>query len=148
MSPAAGSQEPAPGSNGGAPSILVVDDDPASRFLVGALLERGGFSVSEHDGGASALEALGRSSDFSLMVLDLDMPDMGGREVLAAVRSRAETATLPVIILTASLDEGADIELIEAGADDYLQKPVDPHRLLTRVKATLRRQTWDTVNIG
>ncbi len=104
--------------------------------------------MSEHDGGASALEALGRSSDFSLMVLDLDMPDMGGREVLAAVRSRAETATLPVIILTASLDEGADIELIEAGADDYLQKPVDPHRLLTRVKATLRRQTWDTVNIG
>ena len=126
----------------------MVDDDPASRFLVGALLERGGFSVSEHAGGASALEALNESSEYALMVLDLDMPEMHGREVLAAVRGRAETATLPVIILTASLEEGADIELIEAGADDYLQKPVDPHRLLTRVKATLRRQAWDTVNIG
>ena len=73
------------------------------------------------------------------MVLDLDMPVLGGREVLRSVRSSASTAGLPVVVLTGTPDAGAEIELMEQGADDYIRKPIDPPRFVTRIRAALRR---------
>ncbi|MEK7380161.1 MAG: response regulator, partial [Gemmatimonadota bacterium] len=73
------------------------------------------------------------------MVLDLDMPKMGGREVLQHVRGTMSTAGLPVVVLTGTNDKDAEIELMDAGADDYIRKPLDPPRFVTRLKAALRR---------
>ena len=73
------------------------------------------------------------------MVLDLDMPTLGGREVLRSVRQSIVTAALPVVVLTGTPDPDTEIELLEMGADDYLRKPLDPTRLQTRIKAALRR---------
>ena len=67
------------------------------------------------------------------------MPNVGGREVLAAVRSTVATAGMPVIVLTGTTDQDAEIEVMEAGADDYIRKPLDPRKFMVRVKATLRR---------
>jgi DNA-binding response OmpR family regulator len=64
---------------------------------------------------------------------------MDGRQVLEAVRSGIQTATIPVIVLTGNEDPEAEIRLMDLGADDYIRKPIDPPRFVTRVRATLRR---------
>jgi type II secretory ATPase GspE/PulE/Tfp pilus assembly ATPase PilB-like protein/ActR/RegA family two-component response regulator len=122
-----------------APHILVVDDDGANRMIARGLLEKQGYRVTEASDGSEALVLLARGEHFSLMVLDLDMPMLGGREVLTAVRRSVTTAGLPVVVLTGTRDPESEIELMENGADDYIRKPIDPPRFLTRVKATLRR---------
>ncbi len=71
------------------------------------------------------------------MVLDLDMPILNGHEVLAHVRSAVTTAGLPIIVLTGSAD--SEIKVMDEGADDYINKPIDPPRFVARVKAALRR---------
>ena len=127
------------GDEDGAPRILVVDDDPANRNIARGLLEKEGYSVAEAGDGSEALVFLARGEPFDLMVLDLDMPMLGGREVLKAVRASVNTAGLPVVVLTGTQDPNAEIDLMEQGADDYIRKPIDPPRFLTRIKATLRR---------
>jgi type II secretory ATPase GspE/PulE/Tfp pilus assembly ATPase PilB-like protein/CheY-like chemotaxis protein len=119
--------------------ILVVDDDGANRAIARGLLENEGYQVSEAADGSEALVYLARGEAFDLMVLDLDMPMLGGREVLKAVRGSVNTAGLPVVVLTGTQDPAAEIELMEQGADDYIRKPIDPPRFLTRIKAALRR---------
>jgi CheY-like chemotaxis protein len=122
-----------------APHVLVVDDDGASRAIARGLLEREGYRVSEAADGSEGLVMLARGEAFDLMVLDLDMPTLGGRETLRAVRGSVSTAGLPIVVLTGTQDPRAEIELMEQGADDYIHKPIDPPRFVTRVKATLRR---------
>lgn len=85
------------------------------------------------------MERLGERRQYDLMVLDLDMPKLGGREVLRRVRSSVATAGLPVVILTGSEDHEAEAQLMEEGADDYIRKPIDPPRFIARIKAALRR---------
>jgi type IV pilus assembly protein PilB len=119
--------------------VLVVDDDGATRNIARGLLEKEGYSVSEAADGSEALVYLARGEAFDVMVLDLDMPMLGGREVLRAVRRSVDTSGLPVVVLTGTQDPGAEVELMEQGADDYIRKPIDPPRFLTRVRAALRR---------
>ncbi len=122
------------------PHILVVDDDGTTRSIARGLLERNlGCRVSEAADGGEALVRLARGDIFSLILLDLDMPTLGGREVLKSVRQSMVTAGLPVVVLTGTPDPDAEIELMEMGADDYLRKPLDPARLQARVRAALRR---------
>jgi type IV pilus assembly protein PilB len=123
----------------GGPRILVVDDDGATRSIARGLLTKEGFRVSEAADGSEALVHLARGDAIDLLVLDLDMPVLGGREVLRAVRTSVSTAGLPVVVLTGSPDPEAEVELMEQGADDYIRKPIDPPRFLTRVRAALRR---------
>jgi Tfp pilus assembly pilus retraction ATPase PilT/ActR/RegA family two-component response regulator len=123
----------------GAPRVLVVDDDPATRNIARSLLNKDGYRVAEAVDGSEALVYLARGDAIDLMVLDLDMPVLGGREVLRAVRASVSTAGLPIVVLTGTPDPGAEIEVMEQGADDYIRKPIDPPRFLTRIKAALRR---------
>ena len=147
--PAVSAPAPAPkrGAENGAPAeapaaepitALVVDDDAGTRIIARALLESLGHEVTEASDGEAALEML-RDGEFGLLVLDLEMPRTGGREVLSAVRRQVRSAGIPVIVLTGALDPAVEIEVLDAGADDYIHKPLDPSRFLTRVKATLRR---------
>jgi CheY-like chemotaxis protein len=119
--------------------VLVVDDDPVNRLVVRSLLERNGYRATEAADGGAALEVLGKSSDVAAVVLDLAMPGMGGEELLSRIRGSMSTASIPVVVLTGSEDEGGEVRLIDRGADDYIVKPVDPTRFLARVKAMLRR---------
>lgn len=125
----------------GGPRVLVVDDDPGMRVLLRTALEAEGFRVAEAGDGPEALTLLAdREDPFHLITLDLRMEEMGGLEVLKQVRSRVPTAGIPVVVATAVGDPAVEMELFEAGADDYVVKPVDPPRFLLRVKAVLRRR--------
>lgn len=119
--------------------ILVVDDDKVSRTMARVLLEKAGYRVTEAEDGVKALEAVSNGTRHALMVLDLDMPRLGGDAVLAKVRSSLTNAGMPVVVLTGSSDPDTEIKLMEAGADDYIRKPLDPPRFIARVKAALRR---------
>ena len=119
--------------------ILVVDDDAVSRRLARRALEKAGYKVSESTDGNSALTKLRAHEPYALVVLDLDMPHLGGREVVQELRSAPATAGLPVLVLTGADDQESELELMDAGADDYLLKPLDPPRFISRVKAMLRR---------
>jgi type II secretory ATPase GspE/PulE/Tfp pilus assembly ATPase PilB-like protein/ActR/RegA family two-component response regulator len=122
-----------------APHVLVIDDDELIRTLARALLEKAGMKVTEAEDGEQALAHLERGEEFSMVLLDLDMPKLSGMDVLKAIRSKLTTAGLPVVILTGSEAEQDEIRVMDAGADDYVRKPIVPDRLLTRIKSVLRR---------
>ena len=86
-----------------------------------------------------ALDLLKADPNFSLLILDLSMPGMDGHELLDKIRGNVETAALPVLIRTGTGDDKIEAKLLEAGADDYLDKSVDAIRFVARVKAVLRR---------
>lgn len=121
------------------PRVLLVDDDPVARAIARALLERDRFEVEEAEDGQAALDVLKRDPDFSIVVLDLDMPRLGGQEALRRIRAMPATAALPAIVLTGRTGADAEAELLREGADDYLNKPIDAVRFGARVQAALRR---------
>ena len=123
----------------GPPKLLVVDDDADARLLVRTLMEKEGFIVSEAKDGYEALDTLKVDPDFRVVILDLLMPGMNGREVLQQIRSAVDTAALPVVIRTGTGTERDETELLMSGADDFIPKTADPERLLARVRAVLRR---------
>ena len=124
--------------------ILVVDDDAATRELVSIGLRRAGFAVLEAASGEAAL-ALVEGEAVGLVVLDLGMPGMSGIDVVRVLRERSRTATLPIILLTGRGDEYPVVSSLDAGADDYLTKPIRLDELVARIRAHLRRGTaWSS----
>jgi len=124
---------------GTAPRILVVDDDAVQRFTARRVLETAGFQVDEASDGSAGLFRIKSGTRYSLVVLDFTMPGLDGMDVLTQVRSNPSTASLPVIVATAHEDQGLEARLMNAGADDYILKPLEPARFTARVKAALRR---------
>lgn len=115
--------------------ILVADDEPKVARLARDYLEKNGFRVILAGDGPSAL-ALARRERPDLIVLDLLLPGMDGREVCRAIRRESE---VPIIMLTALAEESDQIVGLELGADDYITKPFSPRALVARVRAVLRR---------
>lgn len=116
--------------------ILVADDEVSIVELVKANLEREGYEVLTATNGLEALEKI-RSECPKLIILDIIMPILDGYEVLEAVRAEAETANIPVIILTAFPSDVGAVAAFEHEADAYLQKPFDPETLVVLVKRLL-----------
>jgi type IV pilus assembly protein PilB len=118
--------------------ILVADDDRMTRLLMRMLLEKDGFTVIEAENGALGMAAL-RSDRPDLMIVDLQMPDMDGFQVLEMIRGDQQLASLPVLVLTS--ESGTDVEskVLEMGADDYLVKPFEPEVMIARIRAAFRR---------
>jgi CheY-like chemotaxis protein len=123
----------------GPPRILLVDDDEDARLLMRTLLERDGYEVEDAGDGHKALDILKDDQMYKLVILDLAMPGMDGREVLRQIRGSVDTAALPVLIRTGTGSDLIEAELLEAGADDYVEKSVDAGRFMARVHAVLRR---------
>jgi CheY-like chemotaxis protein len=121
------------------PRILIVDDDADARLLMRTLLEADRFEVLEVEDGHKALDLLKDDQEFQLVILDLAMPGMDGRQVLQQIRGSTDTASLPVLIRTSTGSDVIEAELLEAGADDYVSKSVDADRFMARVRAVLRR---------
>lgn len=117
--------------------ILVVDDDAGTRALLAIRLRRAGFDVLEAASGEAALGVV-EDETISLVVLDVGLPGISGTDVVRALRERPQTATLPVIVLTGKGDEYPLVASLGAGADDYLEKPVQLDELVARVRAHLR----------
>ncbi|MFZ5857773.1 MAG: response regulator transcription factor [Chloroflexota bacterium] len=118
------------------PLILLADDDPSIADTLAPFLERAGFHVLTVSDGAAALDKV-HSHRPALVILDVLMPRMDGREVLR--RIRRENIWLPAILLTQVGESSERALALEEGADDYLNKPFDPHELLARIRAVLRR---------
>ena len=116
-------------------TILVVDDEPQIAGIVRDYLRLAGFDVIASGDGVHALEAArGRRPD--LVILDLGLPGLDGMEVARALRRESE---VPIIMLTARVEEDDRLSGLEIGADDYVTKPFSPRELVARVRAVLRR---------
>ena len=123
-------------NNGLPPTVLVADDDPDILELVVLRLELSGYrTIAAHDG-AQALAAV-REQRPTLCILDVQMPKLSGFDVLHSIRADPELEGIPVILLTASVQDQDVIKGLESGADDYLRKPFAPVDLQTRVAALL-----------
>jgi len=124
--------------------ILVVEDETDIAGLIKHALERtAGTTVDVTATGDGALQAVA-SRVPDLMILDLNLPVMSGTEVCRILRSKPETAKLPIIMLTARVSEADRVAGLDLGADDYVTKPFSLQELAARVRAVLRRREPDT----
>ncbi len=121
--------------------ILAVDDARENRELVARSLSRMGHFVITAANGEEALDAL-EKSDVDVVLLDLLMPGLDGREVLRRIKEHPDWRATPVIVISGNQDMDGIIECIEAGADDYLFKPFNPVLLQARIKAGIERKRW------
>ena len=123
------------------PGILIVDDNEDNRYTLRLLLESDGYErVIDASGGKEAIALLEREK-FSLVLLDLMMPDLNGDEVLKIIKANPESRDLPVVMISADTDTEKVSKCIELGADDYLAKPFNPIILRARISSALRRQS-------
>lgn len=118
--------------------ILIVDDQAVMLRLVKYALEQEGFHTVTAETGAEALESL-RSEQPDLLILDLLLPDADGIELCRSIRQELKYISLPIVILTGRAEIEDKIQALEAGADEYVTKPVDPKEMVARVKSLLRR---------
>ncbi len=116
-------------------TILVVDDEPQLRRAMKATLTDLGYSVIEAKTGEEALASI-RQEPPDLVLLDLNMPGIGGLETCRAIR---ETSDVPIIILSVRNAEREKVQALDAGADDYVTKPIGIQELLARIRAAMRR---------
>ena len=117
------------------PTVLVVDDEPQIATIARDYLTRAGFSVTVATDGTSGLE-MARQNRPDLVVLDLGLPRLDG---LAVARALRRDSDVPIIMLTARVDETDRLAGFEVGADDYITKPFSPRELVARVSSVLRR---------
>jgi len=115
--------------------ILIVDDEPQIRRTLRATLVPQGYAVIEAPSGEQALEVQ-RKEKPDLILVDLNMPGMGGLEACRAIRERSDVA---IIVLTVRDTEKDKVQVLDAGADDYVTKPFGTPELLARIRAALRR---------
>jgi two-component system alkaline phosphatase synthesis response regulator PhoP len=132
----------------GPPTILIVEDDSRIAAIEADYLRHAGFSVVLSDNGENALDRV-RDQPPALIVLDLKLPRMDGIDVARALRRSSQ---VPIIMVTARVEEADRLRGLEVGADDYLTKPFSPRELVARVRAVLRRSTAarppDRVHLG
>jgi class 3 adenylate cyclase len=119
--------------------VLVADDHEHNREMVAQLLRQAGHRVTLAADGRSALEALA-SSDFDLVLLDIEMPEMNGFQVLEHLKEHPVWRHLPVVMISALDDVDSIVSCVEMGADDYLTKPFNPILLRARVQACLEKK--------
>ena len=127
------------GTNGnGQVGVLLVDDQPANLVALEAMLQGLGQRLVTASSGREALKRL-LDEDFAVILLDVKMPEMDGYETMRAIREQAAFRQLPIIAVTAKAMKGDREKCIEAGASDYIAKPVDMDQLLTLLRVWLYR---------
>ena len=125
--------------------VLVVDDTPHNVMLLCDLIEAHGYAAIGAESGREALAKIAAESPH-LVLLDVVMPGMDGYEVCQAIRNDPKTAILPIVMVTALAPAEERIKGLEAGADDFLTKPINPDELLARVRSLLRiKSLYDTI---
>jgi CheY-like chemotaxis protein len=130
---------PEPSSTPARKSVLIADDEPITRTLVRILLERDGYAVIEAANGREAVDLAVRHIP-SLIVMDLNMPEMDGYEAISEIRRVKGLEATPIVVVTMADEASVAQEVLSLGADDYIMKPFEPSVLTARVKAAFRRQ--------
>jgi CheY-like chemotaxis protein len=119
--------------------VLVVDDDIRNIFALNSLLERHHMSVITATNGQEAIKLVESTEDLSLVLMDVMMPEMDGYETMRRIRQQSKFRMLPIIALTAKAMKGDREKCLEAGASDYVAKPVNTDQLLSLVRLWLHR---------
>jgi len=119
--------------------VLVVDDDVRNIFALSSVLERRGMQVLSASTGREAIEMLESTPDLAIVLMDIMMPEMDGYETMRAIRTKASFRRLPIVALTAKAMKGDREKCLEAGASDYLAKPVNTEQLLSALRMWLHR---------
>jgi CheY-like chemotaxis protein len=119
--------------------VLVVDDDIRNIFALNSLLERHSMQVITATNGQEAIKLVESTDDLSLVLMDVMMPEMDGYETMRRIRSMHQFRLLPIIALTAKAMKGDREKCLEAGASDYVAKPVNTDQLLSLVRMWLHR---------
>jgi len=119
--------------------VLVVDDDVRNIFAISSILERRGMNVVSANNGQEAIDLVEQQDDVAMVLMDIMMPGMDGYETMRAIRTRPELRALPIIALTAKAMKGDREKCIEAGASDYIAKPVNTDQLLAMLRQWLHR---------
>jgi len=119
--------------------ILVIDDDARNIFALTSLLENQDMEVTSATSGRRAIEILREMPELSLLLIDIMMPDMDGYETIREIRKIPELRNLPILALTAKAMKGDREKCLDAGASDYIAKPVDTAQLLSLMRAWLFR---------
>ena len=125
--------------------ILVVDDEADIREMIQYNLEREGFDVLTAADGESALK-LCKTDDPDLVILDIMLPGIDGQQVCYKLKADEQLKHIPVIMLTAKVEETDEIVGLKVGADDYVKKPFSPRLLLARIESMLRRQMGQSID--
>ncbi|MDP8264222.1 MAG: type II/IV secretion system protein [Candidatus Aceula lacicola] len=120
-------------------SILIVDDEPDIREILGMRLKVAGYNILEAEDGAEGVR-MAHQEKPDLIIMDIMMPVMDGIAATKKIRDDLETAAIPILMLTAKTTKEDELEGLDAGADDYLGKPFDDEKLLARIKMLLRRR--------
>jgi CheY-like chemotaxis protein len=120
-------------------AVLVVDDDVRNIFALSSALERRGMTVLTASTGREALATLDTTTDVAIVLMDVMMPEMDGYETMREVRKNPAFRRLPIVALTARAMKGDREKCLEAGASDYLAKPVNTEQLLSVLRAWLHR---------
>lgn len=117
--------------------VLIIDDDARNIFALKAVLRSRGISCISASSGAEGLELLAGDHQVGVVLMDIMMPDMDGYETIAALRAQAPNSRLPVIAVTAQAMVGDREKCLQAGADNYISKPVDVDVLLSQIQQYL-----------
>ncbi len=119
--------------------VLIVDDDIRNIFAMTSLLEPHQMHILSAETGKSAIESLQGDPEIDVVLMDIMMPDMDGYDTMRAIRKLGKFRSLPIIALTAKAMKGDREKCIEAGASDYISKPVDTEQLLAMLRVWLYR---------
>jgi PAS domain S-box-containing protein len=120
--------------------VLVVEDNRDTSALLRDLLEGEGYEVESVASGEAALDALGQTAEFELLVLDLMLPGMSGYDVIEQLRARPELVALPILVLSALSNTAARVRGLRDGADDFMTKPFLPEELIARARTLVTRR--------
>jgi CheY-like chemotaxis protein len=119
--------------------VLVVDDDVRNIFALSSVLERRGMTVLSAGTGREAIETIETTPDLAIVLMDIMMPEMDGYETMQVIRQNPDLRRLPIIALTAKAMKGDRERCLEAGASEYLAKPVNTEQLLSALRMWLHR---------
>ena len=126
--------------------VLIVDDDKRNIFATRVLLETYGMTVLEADNGMHAIETVEQHPDLALVLMDIMMPEMDGYETIARLRSSVEHRTLPMIAVTAKAFKEDRERCLEAGACDYIVKPVTESELIDVIASWVTRTSGSKID--
>jgi CheY-like chemotaxis protein len=122
-----------------AKKILLVDDDTRNVFALSQILKERGMEIIKAENGKNALEMLDIHADIDLVLMDIMMPEMDGYEAMRQIRSQGKFRNLPILALTAKAMKDDKQKCIDAGANDYISKPINVERLLSLMRVWLSK---------